>query len=94
MLSEPERIWGASLCAHPMPLLRMSLLTPSPCPPSPARPPALPPPDCAVYIERPDETEPFGSTAPGDSDGPVAQEMHRFLIHLPSTHRGTHPPFL
>jgi hypothetical protein len=32
-----------------------------------------------VYIERP-EVDPYGCPLPG---GPVAQEMHRFLIHLP-----------
>ena len=42
-------------------------------PPPAARPPA-------VYIERP-EVDPYGCPL---ISGPVAQEMHRFLIHMPS----------
>lgn len=38
------------------------------------------PPTRAVYIERPD-MDPYGCPL---ASGPQAQEMHRFLIHLPS----------
>jgi hypothetical protein len=39
-------------------------------------------PTPAVYIERPD-VDAYGCALSG---GPVAQEMHRFLIHMPGQH--------
>ena len=57
--------------------------TPSRClpllTPRPTRPML---PTCAVYIERPD-VDAYGCAPSG---GPVAQEMHRFLIHMPGEH--------
>lgn len=51
------------------------------CAPNPADLPlSAPNPHPPVYIERPG-LDPYGAPLAG---GPPAQEMHRFLIHLPS----------
>lgn len=48
--------------------------------PSTAYRPTPPQPSDAVYIEKPG-LDPFGEPLAG---GPPAQEVHRFLVHLPS----------
>lgn len=49
-------------------------------PPTPPQQPTTRPAAAAVYIEKPG-LDPFGEPLAG---GPPAQEVHRFLVHLPS----------